>query len=142
MHLVFVYILAALLFLFLLITLGFKPRFISRMNGVILVFVAVVGLGAYGYGYYSLYGGSLRTVMRTLFSCFCMFLGRNEIGAISSVPLLGTDGMQIVIYAAHLLALYCLASAVISTVGANLLRTLHLALIRWGDLSIVYGSDS
>ncbi|MBP5294902.1 MAG: hypothetical protein J6Y95_04200 [Lachnospiraceae bacterium] len=142
MNLVFVYILAALLFVFLLITLGFKPKFISRMNGAILVFVAIVGLGTYGYGYYTLYGGSFRTVMRTLFSCFCMFLGRNEIGAISSVPFLGTDGMQILIYAAHLLALYCLASAVLSTVGANLLRTLHLALIRWGDLSVVFGSDS
>ncbi len=142
MHLVFVYILSALLFLFLLITLGFKPKFISKLNGAILVFVAIVGLGTYGYGYYTLYGGSFRTVMRTLFSCFCMFLGRNEIGAISAVPLLATDGMQILIYAAHLLALYCLASAVISSVGANLLRTLHLAFIRWGDLDVVYGSDS
>ena len=142
MHLVLIYLLATLLFVLVVISLGFKPKFISRMNGVILLFVAIVGIGTYGYGYYSLYGGSVRTVMRTLFSCFCMFLGRNEIGAISAVPFLATDGMQILIYAAHLLALYCLASAVISSVGANLLRTLHLALIRWGDLDIVYGSDS
>ena len=84
MHLVLIYLLATLLFVLVVISLGFKPKFISRMNGVILLFVAIVGIGTYGYGYYSLYGGSVRTVMRTLFSCFCMFLGRNEIGGCRS----------------------------------------------------------
>ncbi|MBO4289838.1 MAG: hypothetical protein J5865_07050 [Lachnospiraceae bacterium] len=137
-----IYILAAVLFMLLLITLGFKPKFISRITGTILLFVAVCGMGVYGYGYYVLYGGTLRTVVRTLFSVFCMFLGRNEISAISAVPLLATDGMQILIYAIHLLALYCTASAVLVGIGSNMIRTLNLLLVHRGDLNLVYGVNA
>ena len=139
MTLAVVYILATILFLLLLISLGFKPKFISRITGTILLFVAVCGIGLYGYGYYTLYGGTFRTVTRTLFSIFCMFLGRNEIGAISAAPLLATDGMQILIYTVHLLALYCTASAVVAGIGTNMIRTLNLLLMHRGDLRLVYG---
>ena len=63
MHLVLIYLLATLLFVLVVISLGFKPKFISRMNGVILLFVAIVGIGTYGYGYYSLYPSSLQSFM-------------------------------------------------------------------------------
>ena len=142
MSLAVIYILATVLFLLLLISLGFKPKFISRITGIILLFVAICGIGVYGYGYYTLFGGTFRTVARTLFSIFCMFLGRNEIGAISAAPLLATDGMQILIYTIHLLALYCTASAVVAGIGSNMIRALNLLLVHRGDLNVIYGVDS
>ena len=139
MPLAVVYAVAAVLFLLLLISLGFKPKFIARINGIVLTFVGLAGLFFYGYGFYALFGGTLRTMVRTLFAVFCMFLGRNEIGTISSVPLLATDGMQILIYFTHLLALYCTASAVVSGIGKNFIRTLNLLLINRGDLNLIFG---
>lgn len=142
MNLAAVYILSTLFLLVLIISLGFKPKFISRITGIILLFVAVCGIGLYGYGYYTLFGGTMRTVTRTLFSVFCMFLGRNEIGAISAAPLLATDGMQILIYITHMLALYCTASAVVAGIGAKMIRTLNLLFVHRGDLNLVYGVDN
>lgn len=139
MPLAVVYIIAIVLFLLLLISLGFKPKFIARINGIVLTFVGLSGFIAYGYGYYNLFGGNFRTIMRTLFSVFCMFLGRNEIGAISAVPFLATEGMQVLIYLTHLLALYCTASAVVSGIGKSFIRTLNLLLVNRGDLNLIYG---
>ena len=139
--LVIVYLLAAAVFLALLISLGFKPRFITRLNGVILCFAAVAGVLLYGYGYRTLYPNLLQAMIRTVFSVFCMFLGRNEIGAISGVPFLARPGMQLLLYAVHLLALYCTASAVIAAIGAGLLRKLNLLLVHRGDIHLIYGAS-
>ncbi len=134
-----VYILSAVLFLLILISLGSKPKWIARTTTGALVFVAAAGILLYGYGYFSLLGPGFISVARTLFSVFCMFLGRNEIGAISAVPLLAKNGMQILIYLTHWLALYCTASAVVAAFGANVVRMLHLLLIHRGNLNLIYG---
>lgn len=134
-----VYAAAVALFLALLLSLGFQPRFLTRIAGVLLFTAGVLGTLLYGYGYLSLYGNLPQAVARTLFSVFCMFLGRNEISAVSSVPLLSKPPMQIALFLTHLLALYCTASAVVGTVGARLVRTLNLLLLRQGDLNLIYG---
>ena len=139
MDLFVIYLLSGLLFLFLLISLGFQPQLLTRILGGILLFVALGGIGFYGFGYYSLYGGSLMSVMRTLFSVFCMFLGRNEISAISQVEQLKTPVCQIGIYLVHLLALYATASTVVAGVGARLLRTLNLLLLYHKRILLLYG---
>ena len=139
MPLALVYILAAVLFLILLIFLGFQPKFIARITGGILAFVAVSGILLYGYGYYTLYHNIPQAAVRTLFSVFCMFLGRNEIGAISQAPLLGKPIAQLYIYLVHLLALYFTASALINTIGAGLLRKLNLLFLHRGSLNLIYG---
>lgn len=137
-----VYAAAVALFLMLLLSLGFQPRFLSRIAGVLLLAAGVSGTLLYGYGYWSLCGNVPEAIARTLFAVFCMFLGRNEIGAISSVPLLSRPAMQIALYLTHLLALYCTASAVVGTIGARLIRTLNLLLLRRGDLHLVFGVDA
>lgn len=137
--LLLVYFAAMVLFLILLLSLGFQPRFLTRIAGVLLLAAGISGTLLYGYGYYALYGNLPQAVARTLFSVFCMFLGRNEISAVSSVPLLAQPGMQIALYLTHLLALYCTASAVVGTIGVRLIHTLRLLLSRRGDLSLIYG---
>ena len=141
MTLALIYVFSAILFLLLLISLGFQPRFLSRITGALLLVIGAAGTLLYGYGFFKLFGNVPQAVMRTLFSVFCMFLGRNEISAISAVPALAVPGMQIIIYTVHLLALYCTASAVIAAMGTRLLRTLHLLLIRRGELHLIFGAN-
>jgi len=137
-----VYLAAMALFLLLLLSLGFQPRFLTRIAGVLLLAAGVSGTLLYGCGYWSLYENVPQAVARTLFSVFCMFLGRNEISAISAVPVIAKPAVQIALYLTHLLALYCTASAVVGTIGARLIRTLHLLLLRRGDLYLIFGAST
>ena len=139
MTLITIWICAVILFLALLLSLAFQPKLLTRITGLLLLFVGLSGILLYGYGYSVLCENIPQAVARTLFSVFCMFLGRNEISAVSSVPLLKTPAMQVYLYVTHLLALYCTASAVVASVGTRLLRTLRLMLARRGDLHLIYG---
>ena len=139
MNLVLVWILSGLLFAGLLISLGFQPRLMKMILGFLFLFVGIAGLGFYGYGYYQLHQGSLLTVAKTIFWVFCMFLGRNDIGTISKVPLLAENGMQILIYFTHLLALFATASTVVTNVGAKFIRLLNLAMINHRKIAVIYG---
>lgn len=139
LSLILVYLAAVVLFMILLLSLGFQPRFLTRIAGILLLVAGLSGTLLYGYGYYRLCANLPQAAARTVFSVFCMFLGRNEIGAVSAVPFLAKPGMQIALYLTHLLALYCTASAVVGTIGARLIRTLRLLLSRRGDLSLIYG---
>ena len=62
MNLPIIWFLSGLLFAGLLISLGFQPKFMNRLLGVIFLFVGLAGLCFYGYGYYELHGGSLFTI--------------------------------------------------------------------------------
>ena len=74
MILVFVYLLATVLFLALLLSLGVQPKLITRLTGVILFVTGVLGTALYGYAYSVLFPSVPQAVIRTLFSVFCMFL--------------------------------------------------------------------
>ena len=139
LSLIVVYLIALLLFLILMLSLGFQPRVMSKITGSLLIIACVLGTAFYGYGYYTLIGSIPMATARTLFSVFCMFLGRNEISAIESAPLFASPVMMIILYITHLIALYCTASAVIATIGQRLIRTLNLLLTRNGNLSLIYG---
>ena len=139
MNLPFVWIVSGLLFAGLLISLGFQPKLLNKLLGVIFLFVGVSGLCFYGYGYYCLSDGPLLTVAKTVFWVFCMFLGRNDIGTISKVPFLARNGVQIWIYTTHFLALYTTASTVAANIGARLIRSLNLFLLHHKKIDLIYG---
>ncbi len=139
MNLALIWILSGLLLAALVISLGFQPRIMNKILGFLFLFVGVAGLIFYGYGYFSLGGGSLLTVAKTVFWVFCMFLGRNDIGTISKVPELARDGVQILIYFTHLLALFTTASTVLTNAGAKFIRSLNLLLINHRKLDLIYG---
>ena len=139
LSLIVVYLIALLLFLILMLSLGFQPRIMSKITGSLLIIACVLGTVFYGYGYYTLSGSIPMAAARTLFSVFCMFLGRNEISSIASAPLFASPAMMIILYITHLMAFYCTASAVIATIGQRLIRTLNLLLTRNGNLSLIYG---
>ena len=141
MTLALIYLFTVILFLVLMFSLGFQPAFLSRLNGILLFITGAVGVLTYGYGYSVICSSPLQAMIRTLFSVFCMFLGRNEIGAISSAPLLQAPVMQLIIYAAHLFALYCTASAVIAALGTRLIRMVRLFVFRRHDLNLIFGAN-
>lgn len=134
-----VFLLSALLFALVLVSLGFRPALLTRFTGLLLAVTACAGIVLYGYGFYSLSGNLPQAVIRTLFSVFCMFLGRNDLGAISKVAPLDSPWLQVLLYAVHLFALYCSASALISSLGAGLLRRLNLVFLRRGRVHLIYG---
>lgn len=140
MTFILICVLTVILLLALLLSLGLQPRSVTRITGYLLLFAAGSGILLYGYGYSVLFDDLPQAVIRTLFSVFCMFLGRNEISAISAAPLLKSPGMQLFLYAVHLLALYCTASAVAATIGVRLIRILRLLLVRRGNLHLIYGT--
>ena len=123
-----------LLFLLVLISLGFQPKLTVKFNGMMIFLTALAGACIYGYGYSVIFSSFPQAIMRSLFSVFCMFLGRNEISAVSAAPALQAPGIQVVIYFVHMMALYCTASAVLASIGTRLLRVMNLALIRRNEL--------
>lgn len=139
MTLTVVLLISAIAFVIVLTLLGLQPKIMNRLIGWIICITGIAGILLYGYGYYCLYGPSPITVMRTLFSVFCMFLGRNEISAISAVPLLATEPAQVILYLTHLTALYCTTSAVIAGIGTRLIRILNLWSARRKDSILIYG---
>ena len=82
----FVVVLTGILFLLVLVSLGFQPKINAKLSGWLLFFAAVSGACIYGYGYSVIYRSIPQAIMRALFSVFCMFLGRNEISAVSAAP--------------------------------------------------------
>ena len=140
MSLAAVLIITAILFLVILISLGFQPKFMGTLLGCMIVFCGIAGTLLYGYGYFAIYGPSPLAVMRTLFSVFCMYLGRNEISAVINTPVIGAhQWLQILLYLVHLMALYATASSVIAGIGSKLLRRLNLLLVYHKDMNIIYG---
>ena len=141
MLLTFTYMVTFLLLTLLIISLGFNPKKLKQLTSIFLIIACTFGTLLYGYGLSKICGNLLESVMRTIFAVFCMFLGRNEISALSSVPLLKKPVLQVVIYLVHLLALYATASAVVSAVGMKLIRSLRLMFARRGELHLIYGAN-
>lgn len=141
MTLFITYLFTIIFFLALTFSLGYQPGFLTRLNGYILFIAGTAGILLYGYGYSVVCSSTLQAMIRTLFSVFCMFLGRNEISAISQAPGLQSPFMQLLIYATHLLALYCTASTVIATLGTRLIRTVRLFLLRRNNLNLIFGAN-
>ena len=141
MTLALIYLFTAFLFLALMLSLGFQPAFLAKLNGFILFISGAAGILLYGYGYSVVCQGPVQAMIRTLFSVFCMFLGRNEISSVSSVPFLQRPYMQLIFYGAHLLALYFTASTVIAALGSRLIRTLRLLVLRRHDINLIFGAS-
>ena len=141
MTLALIYLFTAFLFLALMLSLGFQPAFLAKLNGLILFISGAAGILLYGYGYSVVCQGPVQAMIRTLFSVFCMFLGRNEINAVIGVPLLQRPDMQLIFYGAHLLALYFTASAVIAALGSRLIRMLRLLVFRRHDINLIFGAS-
>ncbi len=132
-------ILSAALLTAMILNLALKPSFSGRLIVICMAYAVIAGLLFYGVGLYETTGDLALTAVRTPLSVFRMFLGVNELSSIASSRLVSTRLGLFCFWAAHLMAFYSITSAVMNTLGAELLRQLRSLLSRRGDLTLIYG---
>ena len=139
MEILLVILVTAALFLGMILLLASKPKYASKITGTFIVLAAVGGLLIYGYGFAMTAANLPLAIIRTLLAVCGMYVGKNELGAISGTPLMSHPWMHVVFWVLHLFALYATSSAVITTVGAEALKKLRLWMARRGQLNLIYG---
>lgn len=132
-------LITAVLFLLLILLLAAKPKVSKRITVGALTIAGVSGMLIYGYGYMVVTGNFWLAVLKALLAVCGSFMARNEYSAISSVPVMQTPWMQILCTFIQICALYATASAVITSIGAEMLKKLRLWLARRGPLNLIYG---
>lgn len=134
-----VVILSIAIFAALVINMALKPSYSAKLTAVLILLSACGGSVIYGLGYTYVTKDIALSLIRTPFSVIGMYLGKNDLSAISGAPVVSTSAGIICFWALHLFAFYSIASAAIITVGAEGLRRLRLFLAMNGDLTIIYG---
>lgn len=132
-------ILSAALLLAMILNLALKPSFSGKLTMGCMLLAVFGGLVYYGAGVYEVTGNLALTVIRTPVMVLRMFLGVNEFNAISSSGLVSTRPGLFFFWFLHLLAFYSIASAAMTTLGAELLRQIRFFLSRRGDLTLIFG---
>ena len=137
-----VILVTAALFSAVIIHLAAKPRYAARLAGYLCFIAAVGGLLFYGYGFASVIDNVPMAIIRSLVAVCGMFVGKSELSAIISAPGMDKIHVQIVFQLLHFAAFYAIASATITSVGAEALRKLRLWLARRGALHLIYGVNA
>lgn len=115
------------------------PKFSARIATVCMLIGVIGGMLIYSIGFAETTGDLLLSLLRTPFTIMRMFVGVNELASIAGSSPVATHAGIIVFWVVHLAAFYSMASAALTTLGTQLLRSLRLALSRRGDLTLIYG---
>ena len=132
-------LLGGAIILAVLLTMTLKPPFYSKLVVTCMVIAVLGGLYFYGFGYYEVSRSLPLTALRTPMFVFRMFVGINELSAISGTRPVSTAAGLVAFWLIHLLAFFSVASAAMNTLGAEALRYLRFLLSRRGDLTLIYG---
>ena len=132
-------ILSAALLLAMILNLALKPRFCTRLIQGCMLLALIGGLIWYGTGIFEATGDLAVAVIRTPVMVLRMFLGINELSTIASSRLMSTRAGLFGFWLIHLMAFYSITSAVLSTLGAELLRQIRFFLSQRGDLTLIFG---
>lgn len=134
--------LTTVLFVGMILLLATKAKVAGKITGTLIVIVALGGLLIYGYGYAMTVDNLALAVIRGILSVCGMFLGKNELSAISDAPLMQEQWMLLTFWLLHLLAFYMTAGAAIVSVGAEALKKLRLWMARRGQMNLIYGVNA
>ena len=135
-------VIAAALFLAAVSALAAKPKFLSGLLGFTTISSMLGGIIMYSLGYMSTIKGNIPLVIiRAVFSTMGMFLGKNDFSAISSAEFLKNVYVLGLFWFLHFGAFYSFASAAIVTLGDSAIRHFRLALLRRGNLYLIYGAN-
>ena len=132
-------VLSATLLLAMVLNLVLKPAWSARLTTSCMLAAAAGGLLFYGLGFAETTGDLLISVLRTPIAVTRMFVGANELAAISASRLVSPTFGLMMFWLFHLMAFYSMASAAMLTLGAEALRHLRLLLSYRGDLTLIYG---
>lgn len=134
-----VIILSVAIFSAMVINMALKPAYSARLTAILMLVAACGGSVIYGLGYTYVTQNIALSLVRTPFSVIGMYLGKNDLSAISGSPIVSTTLGIFCFWTLHLFAFYSIASAAMISVGAEGLRRLRLFLAMSGDLTIIYG---
>ena len=137
-----VLVLSTALLLALLLNLAMKPSFSAKLNTIFMAVAVAGGLLFYGIGLAECTGDLIISVVKTPYYVLRMFLGLSDLPAIQNSQTLFPEGSKVGLvcfWIVHMLAFYSITSAVMTTLGAELLRYLRFFLSRRGDLTLIYG---
>ena len=139
MYIIPAVILSTALLLAMVLNLALKPAFSAKLTTTCMLIAVVGGLIYYSTGFAETTGDLMLSLIRTPLSVIRMFVGVNELSAISGSTLVSRPIGLVCFWLLHLLAFYSMASAAMITLGAEALRHLRLLLSRRGALTIIYG---
>ena len=125
----------------LMANLLLKPKSTTKLASVMGWGANVLGFLLYGYGYAVLEDNVVMAALKTIYAVFGMFLGKNSMGDMQSLPFFSYSWVKLLLYLAQMFALYITASAAITVFGSNLLNRIRMLLARFGKLCLVYGVD-
>lgn len=134
-------IITGLLFLLIILNLAAKSKFANKLTGFFLIFSALTGFIIYGYGYAVTVENPMLALVRSVYAVCGMFAGKNELSSISSLEIFDNSYVLILFWIAHFMAFYVTASAAITVVGGEALKKVRLALLRKGELVLIYGTN-
>ena len=134
-----VLILATTLLMAMVFNLMLKPRFSAELTTTCMITGLIGGLLIYGTGYAQVTGDAALSILRAPFAVVRMFVGVNDLSGISGSTIVSSKAGIFFFWLVHLCAFYSMASAVMFTLGAELLRHLRVFLSRKGELVLIYG---
>lgn len=130
---------AAVVFLAFILCLALPKRLTKKVIGWLAAITAMLALAIYGYGYSVVQDGAnpITTVLRTVFTAARTVVGNEKWSDVKDA--FSHPAGQILFWLVHLMGLFTAASAVIAALGQGLLRQLRLVLLRWRDVSVIFG---
>lgn len=129
----------AALFTAILVCLTVPPKITKKLIGFFAVVTAVSALLVYGYGYAKVDDPAdpIVSMVRAAFAVVQVFVGGESWGDIGAA--FPHPAQQVVFWMVHLLGLFTSAGAIVTTLGAGIVRWLRLWLLRGRDVSLIYG---
>ena len=135
-------LLTSALFLALILSLTADKQKRNRITGIAATAAAIVGILLYGSGFSYVLGFGPIALMRSLLAVCRMFGGVNDLSSIQAAPWFQSGAVLTIFWVGHFLAFYATASATVATLGGRLLAQIRIALLRRGELLVVYGITS
>ena len=128
------------LFISIIVCLAVQPNKVKKVIAKMALVIAVSALLLYGYGYANQTANEMPTpvaVIRATMDVMRVFVGGNNWDMVKSAyPAIW---QQVAFWLLHLAALFTSASAVITSLGARLIRRIRLRLLRMWDVSLICG---
>ena len=123
----------------LILNMALRPAAAGRLSVWMMAIAMLGGLYYYGAGYMEMSGDLAITVVRTPVFVLRMFVAVNELSAIAGSKVVSTHLGLFGFWTVHMFAFCSVASVVMNTLGAALMRQLRLFLSRRGALTLIYG---
>ena len=126
------------IFFALILSLAIPPKYTKRVLSWIAVICAVAALIMYGFGYSSLSSSFGINTLHTVADVCHVFVGSNNWEKIAKAYG-DSQFWEFISWTVHLLAMTTSASAVIVSLGSQLLKRIRIRLLRRRNINLIFG---